>query len=150
LKALLKCDEDSNLAQIVQHKGAVVDILSWEPGGAPAKPARKRRKDFGTKRATNEKPSSDLIDQCSAAVIAEQKASVSLIQRRFSVGYQKAVSIMAELERRGVVGPVKGSQPRAILQAGTPVSAPPSCDSLAKPHWEKCVLVAASSKYAGK
>ena len=126
--------DEAAFERIVRSARAVIGILSWQPGEAPAKPMRKRRKDFGTKRATNEKPSSDLVDQCSEAVIAEHKASVSFIQRRFFLGYQKALTIMAELERRGVVGPANGSQPRAILQASTPAGA----------------TVAASIKYAGK
>ncbi|MEO7297342.1 MAG: DNA translocase FtsK [Verrucomicrobiota bacterium] len=46
---------------------------------------------------------------------SEQKASVSLMQRRLRLGYTRAARIMDELENRGVVGPSKGAEPRDIL-----------------------------------
>ena len=46
---------------------------------------------------------------------SEQKASVSLMQRRLRLGYTRAARIMDELERRGIVGPGKGAEPRDIL-----------------------------------
>jgi S-DNA-T family DNA segregation ATPase FtsK/SpoIIIE len=57
----------------------------------------------------------DLIDQCVEVIRSEQKASVSLMQRRLRLGYTRAARIMDELERRGVVGPSKGAEPRDIL-----------------------------------
>jgi hypothetical protein len=46
---------------------------------------------------------------------SEQKASVSLLQRRLRLGYGRAARIMDELENRGIVGPSKGAEPRDIL-----------------------------------
>jgi hypothetical protein len=45
----------------------------------------------------------------------EQKASVSVLQRRLRLGYGRAARIMDELENRGIVGPSKGAEPRDIL-----------------------------------
>jgi S-DNA-T family DNA segregation ATPase FtsK/SpoIIIE len=56
-----------------------------------------------------------LIEQCIEVIRSEQKASVSLLQRRLKLGYGRAARIMDELERRGVVGPSKGAEPRDIL-----------------------------------
>ncbi len=56
-----------------------------------------------------------LIEQCVEVIRTEQKASVSLIQRRLRLGYTRATRIMDELERRGIVGPAKGAEPRDIL-----------------------------------
>ena len=56
-----------------------------------------------------------LIEQCIEIIRSEQKASVSLLQRRLRLGYGRAARIMDELENRGVVGPSKGAEPRDIL-----------------------------------
>jgi len=57
----------------------------------------------------------DLILQCIEVIRSEQKASVSLLQRRLRLGYTRAARIMDELEQRGIVGPSKGAEPRDIL-----------------------------------
>jgi S-DNA-T family DNA segregation ATPase FtsK/SpoIIIE len=56
-----------------------------------------------------------LIQQCIEIIRSEQKASVSLMQRRLRLGYTRAARIMDELELRGIVGPNKGAEPRDIL-----------------------------------
>lgn len=56
-----------------------------------------------------------LIQQCIEVIQREQKASVSLLQRRLRLGYGDATRIMDELESRGIVGPSKGALPRDIL-----------------------------------
>jgi S-DNA-T family DNA segregation ATPase FtsK/SpoIIIE len=56
-----------------------------------------------------------LIEQCVEVIRSEQKASVSLLQRRLRLGYTRAARIMDELENRGIVGPSKGAEPREIL-----------------------------------
>lgn len=57
----------------------------------------------------------ELIQQCIEVIRSEQKASVSLLQRRLRLGYTRAARIMDELEDRGIVGPSKGAEPRDIL-----------------------------------
>ena len=56
-----------------------------------------------------------VIQDCIAVIRSEQKASVSLLQRRLRLGYGRAARIMDELEQRGIVGPSKGAEPRDIL-----------------------------------
>ncbi|HUC84322.1 MAG TPA: DNA translocase FtsK, partial [Candidatus Acidoferrales bacterium] len=57
----------------------------------------------------------EIIQQCIEVIRSEQKASVSLLQRRLRLGYTRAARIMDELEGRGIVGPSKGAEPRDIL-----------------------------------
>jgi S-DNA-T family DNA segregation ATPase FtsK/SpoIIIE len=57
----------------------------------------------------------ELIQKCIEVIRSEQKASVSLLQRRLRLGYTRAARIMDELENRGIVGPGKGAEPRDIL-----------------------------------
>ena len=48
-------------------------------------------------------------------VISTGKASASLLQRRFKVGYNRAARIIDLLEERGIIGPTNGSKPREVL-----------------------------------
>ena len=57
----------------------------------------------------------EIIQNCIEVIRSEQKASVSLLQRRLKLGYGRAARIMDELENRGIVGPNNGAEPREIL-----------------------------------
>ena len=48
-------------------------------------------------------------------VITAQKASTSLIQRKFGLGYNRAARIVDMMEQKGVVGPANGSKPREVF-----------------------------------
>ena len=48
-------------------------------------------------------------------VIETQKASASLLQRRFKLGYNRAARLVDLLEERGIIGPANGSKPREVL-----------------------------------
>ncbi len=48
-------------------------------------------------------------------VVTSGKASASLLQRRFKLGYNRAARIIDLLEERGIIGPANGSKPRAVL-----------------------------------
>lgn len=48
-------------------------------------------------------------------VIETQKASASLLQRRFKLGYNRAARLIDLLEERGIIGPSNGSKPREVL-----------------------------------
>ena len=70
---------------------------------------------FRKEKPANLPKTKDLIQQCIEVIRSEQKASVSLMQRRLRLGYTRAARIMDELENRGIVGPSKGAEPRDIL-----------------------------------
>ena len=48
-------------------------------------------------------------------VITQGKASASLLQRRFHLGYNRAARVIDLLEDRGIIGPNNGSKPREVL-----------------------------------
>ena len=48
-------------------------------------------------------------------IVAHQQGSTSLIQRKFSIGYNRAGRIMDQLEHAGIVGPTQGSKAREVL-----------------------------------
>lgn len=58
-----------------------------------------------------------MFEQAARLVVIHQQGSTSLIQRKFSIGYNRAGRIMDQLERAGVVGPSQGAKPRDVLCA---------------------------------
>lgn len=62
--------------------------------------------------------SGDLYDRALAIVLRDRKCSTSYIQRRLSVGYNKAASLVERMEQEGVVGPANHAGKREILVGG--------------------------------
>ncbi|WP_019242245.1 MULTISPECIES: DNA translocase FtsK [Bacillus] len=56
-----------------------------------------------------------LYDSAVQLVIEMETASVSMLQRRFRIGYSRAARLIDEMEARGIVGPYEGSKPRSVL-----------------------------------
>lgn len=54
-------------------------------------------------------------EEARECVIVMQAASVSMLQRRFRIGYTSAAKIINRLEENGVIGPYEGSKPREVL-----------------------------------
>lgn len=57
-----------------------------------------------------------VYDEAVEFVTQQGKASISLIQRRFRIGFNKAARIIEQMEYDGIVGPQEGSKPRAVLR----------------------------------
>ncbi|OLP66381.1 DNA translocase SpoIIIE [Bacillus pumilus] len=57
----------------------------------------------------------DLYHEAVDLIIGMQTASVSMLQRRFRIGYTRAARLIDAMEERGVVGPYEGSKPREVL-----------------------------------
>ena len=66
--------------------------------------------------ASGEDGGDPLFEEAKDLVIETQKASASMIQRRLSVGFNRATRLMEELEMVGVIGPAEGTKPRKVLQ----------------------------------
>jgi S-DNA-T family DNA segregation ATPase FtsK/SpoIIIE len=56
-----------------------------------------------------------MFEDAAKVIVANQSGSTSLIQRRFSIGYNRAGRIMDQLEAAGIVGPSEGSKARQVL-----------------------------------
>jgi S-DNA-T family DNA segregation ATPase FtsK/SpoIIIE len=105
-------------ALITDHEiQSVVDFIAKQ--GKPSyeaeihKQLSKPAATFGDESGIDE--DEEIIQQCIEVIRSEQKASVSLLQRRLRLGYGRAARIMDELENRGIVGESKGAEPREIL-----------------------------------
>ncbi|SHN16902.1 FtsK/SpoIIIE family DNA translocase [Gracilibacillus kekensis] len=59
----------------------------------------------------------DLYDDAVQLILEMQSASVSMLQRRFRIGYTRAARLIDAMEARGIVGPYEGSKPRTVLQS---------------------------------
>ncbi len=58
-----------------------------------------------------------LFDEAARLIVVHQQGSTSLIQRKFSIGYNRAGRLMDQLEAAGIVGAVQGSKPREVFIA---------------------------------
>nr|WP_281170652.1 DNA translocase FtsK [Lacticigenium naphthae] len=56
----------------------------------------------------------ELFDDAVELIVDMQTASISLLQRRFRIGYNRAARMIDEMEMRGIVGPSEGSKPRVV------------------------------------
>ena len=59
--------------------------------------------------------SDEFFGQAVDLILEKEKASVSMLQRQFRIGYNRAARLMDDLERQGIVGPEEGSKPRKVL-----------------------------------
>jgi S-DNA-T family DNA segregation ATPase FtsK/SpoIIIE len=104
--AFLSDDEVHRVVDFLKKQAKPVydmDILKprdeeGEEGGAPA-----------------ERFNDDLYDQAVAIVCDTRQASVSYIQRRLQIGYNRAARMVEQMERDGIVGPTNGAKPRDVL-----------------------------------
>ena len=80
-------------------------------------PGEVSENDFGSGSSTNSGSleGDPLFEEAKALVLETQKASASMLQRRLSVGFNRATRLMEELEEAGVIGPAEGTKPRKVL-----------------------------------
>lgn len=94
--------------------GEVESVVQHVVGEQTASYVKEMEPDEPTE--ANEMESEDaLYKEAYLFVVEEQKASASLLQRRFRIGYNRASRLMDDLESNGVIGPQSGSKPRQVL-----------------------------------
>ncbi|MCJ8236919.1 DNA translocase FtsK [Peteryoungia algae] len=74
------------------------------------------------KSAMGEEDGNDLYDKAVKVVLRDKKCSTSYIQRRLSIGYNKAASLVERMEQEGIVGPANHVGKRAIIVGGREVN----------------------------
>jgi S-DNA-T family DNA segregation ATPase FtsK/SpoIIIE len=75
----------------------------------------KPRGDEGGEEGEGEDMSDEMYDQAVALVAETRQASISMIQRRLRVGYNRAARMVERMEREGIVGAADGAKPREVL-----------------------------------
>lgn len=98
---------------------AINEYIADQPGPLdamelpePDTPGGDMGEGFGTADA---KSLDQFFDEAARAIVVTQQGSTSMIQRRFSIGYNRAGRLMDQLEIAGIVGPAQGSKPREVL-----------------------------------
>ncbi|WP_334330203.1 DNA translocase FtsK [Companilactobacillus sp. HBUAS59699] len=71
--------------------------------------------DIEEKNSKDDKPNDEYWDDAVNMIVQQQSASVSMLQRRFQIGYNRAARMVDEMEEKGIVGPSEGSKPRKVL-----------------------------------
>ncbi|MDZ4695321.1 MAG: DNA translocase FtsK 4TM domain-containing protein [Deltaproteobacteria bacterium] len=75
----------------------------------------KPREEEGEGSFQNDEPADALYDKAVALVCETRQASVSFIQRRLAIGYNRAARMVERMEQDGLVGPAQGMKPRDVL-----------------------------------
>ncbi|MDG4512636.1 DNA translocase FtsK [Streptococcus suis] len=102
-------DDVERIVQFVKDQADAEYDETFDPGEVSDSDT-----DYGANGGSNE--GDPLYNEARALVIETQKASASMIQRRLSVGFNRATRLMEELEVAGVIGPAEGTKPRKVLE----------------------------------
>lgn len=97
---------------------AINDFIADQPGPLDAMELPEPDSgngDVGGVMATDAKSLDPYFDEAAHAIVVTQQGSTSMIQRRFSIGYNRAGRLMDQLEAAGIVGAAQGSKPREVL-----------------------------------
>lgn len=103
-------DDVERIVTFIKEQASADYDESFDPGDVS-------ENDFGGASSSNGGGSEGdpLFEEAKALVLETQKASASMIQRRLSVGFNRATRLMEELEEAGVIGPAEGTKPRKVL-----------------------------------
>lgn len=105
---IIDARESEILANLMKAKGLTTD----------GKPLETQVESKWSRKSTKDMSDYDpFIKETARFIVEEQVGSVSMIQRHFSIGYNRAGKIMGQLEKLGVVGEALGSRPREVLVA---------------------------------
>ena len=113
-------DEEEEEEELPDPEGTEDDAEEFEPGEEEVEADPEVGAELGLDDSGEDAATDDLIVAATQLVRMENKASISLLQRRLKIGYARATRIMQALEDAGVVGPYDGSNPREVLPADVP------------------------------
>jgi len=101
----------------VEEVERVVAFIEGQPGAGPyfLPPVEAAEAAGPTGGGADDDERDDLFEEAARVIVRSQQGSVSLLQRKLSVGYTRAARIVDQLEHAGVVGPFEGSKAREVL-----------------------------------
>ena len=98
---------------------AICDYIERQPYGQGAyelpEPVVEGSGDSDGELGNNFGDRDPLFDEVARLIVTSNTASTSSLQRRYSIGYNRAGKIMDQLEAAGIVGPAHGGKPRSVL-----------------------------------
>ncbi len=99
----------------VEEIDRLTQFIEDQKGGGPyILPSIEESVDFGIS-GYGASERDDLFEDAARVIVRSQQGSVSLLQRKLSVGYSRAARIVDQLEDAGIVGPFEGSKARQVL-----------------------------------
>jgi S-DNA-T family DNA segregation ATPase FtsK/SpoIIIE len=108
-------DEVESVVRFLKEQGAPSYMEEITEGGDFGEGSEIMAAMFGGGSGEGEGENDSLYDRAVAIVARERKASTSFIQRHLQIGYNRAASIIEEMERRGVIGPANHVGKREVL-----------------------------------
>ena len=84
-------------------------------GGEPEYDEELKNAIENNEQKSSSEPQDELTEDAIAYIFKSGQASVSMLQRRFRIGYNRAARIIDEIEEKGIIGPQDGSRPRQLL-----------------------------------
>ncbi|SMP47755.1 DNA translocase FtsK [Anoxynatronum buryatiense] len=93
----------------------VVDFLKSQSGGEPEYETTVMDKIESMPEASYEEESDDLFQEALRIAFDHQQISISMLQRRLKMGYNRAARLIDEMESKGYVGPNEGTKPRKVI-----------------------------------
>ena len=84
-------------------------------GGSPVYDEEIQKAIESNERRGGSEPQDELTEDAIAFILKSGQTSVSMLQRRFRIGYNRAARIIDEIEEKGIIGPSDGSRPRQVL-----------------------------------
>lgn len=95
------------------------DYIASQPGPVQPlilpEPAEAEGGNDGSGGSVDKRTLDPYFEEAAHSIVLTQQGSTSMIQRRFSIGYNRAGRLMDQLECAGIVGPAQGSKPRDVL-----------------------------------
>lgn len=112
-------DEVDNLDELSSSLQELIELMRDKvgtiEGNAIQTPYINQRKSYLTQVMQDYTKRDPLFEEVARLIVASNTASTSSLQRRYSIGYNRAGVIMDQLEAAGIVGPSKGGKPREVL-----------------------------------
>ena len=95
----------------------IMDYIQNQPGAGPYRlPAVESEPELTvTDPSSNNGSTDELFEEAARIIVRHQQGSVSLIQRKLSIGYTRAARIVDQLEEAGIVGAFSGAKAREVL-----------------------------------
>ena len=88
-------------------------VSFWKKQGEPLYDGEIVQEKTGSQEDWND--DDELLEDAIRLVVENGQASISMLQRRFRIGYSRAARLIDMMELRGIVGPYQGSKPREVL-----------------------------------
>ncbi|MBN7772560.1 DNA translocase FtsK [Clostridium aminobutyricum] len=98
---------DSEVHSVIEH------LKKWAPNTEYAHDVIHSIEKANTNEVSDD--GDELLSEAIETVVRAEQASVSMLQRRFRIGYNRAARIVDMMEARGIIGPADGSRPRQVL-----------------------------------